>query len=130
MILKPLKGSGGKNVFLVDKKDNKNLKQIVEAICRDGFAIAQEYLPAAKKGDTRLFLMDGEPIVIADKVAAIQRVQKAGEIRSNIHQGAKAKRAAMNKEMQVIVDAVGPRLRSEEHTSELQSLMRISYAVF
>src|SRR3546814_4958984 len=26
--------------------------------------------------------------------------------------------------------ALGPRLRSEEHTSELQSLMRISYAVF
>src|SRR3546814_1425161 len=26
--------------------------------------------------------------------------------------------------------AVGERLRSEEHTSELQSLMRISYAVF
>src|SRR3546814_4478244 len=25
---------------------------------------------------------------------------------------------------------VGPRLRSEEHTSELRSLMRISYAVF
>src|SRR3546814_10766055 len=28
------------------------------------------------------------------------------------------------------VDARGARLRSEEHTSELQSLMRISYAVF
>src|SRR3546814_1878360 len=27
-------------------------------------------------------------------------------------------------------DAVGGALRSEEHTSELQSLMRISYAVF
>src|SRR3546814_3891431 len=27
-------------------------------------------------------------------------------------------------------DAVRPALRSEEHTSELQSLMRISYAVF
>src|SRR3546814_19072940 len=26
--------------------------------------------------------------------------------------------------------ALAPRLRSEEHTSELQSLMRISYAVF
>src|SRR3546814_4369094 len=26
--------------------------------------------------------------------------------------------------------AIGPQLRSEEHTSELQSLMRISYAVF
>src|SRR3546814_15647960 len=28
------------------------------------------------------------------------------------------------------VDAAGEHLRSEEHTSELQSLMRISYAVF
>src|SRR3546814_6324023 len=27
-------------------------------------------------------------------------------------------------------EAVGPSYRSEEHTSELQSLMRISYAVF
>src|SRR3546814_6761200 len=27
-------------------------------------------------------------------------------------------------------DRIGPPLRSEEHTSELQSLMRISYAVF
>src|SRR3546814_10555260 len=29
-----------------------------------------------------------------------------------------------------VVDVVGLRGRSEEHTSELQSLMRISYAVF
>lgn len=113
IILKPLKGSGGKNVFLVDKKDNKNRKQIVEAICRDGFAIAQEYLPAAKKGDIRLFLMDGEPIIKDGKVAAIQRVQPAGEIRSNIHQGAKAKPATMNKEMQLIVDTVGSLLRQD-----------------
>src|SRR3546814_10220724 len=28
------------------------------------------------------------------------------------------------------VDPIGRRVRSEEHTSELQSLMRISYAVF
>src|SRR3546814_7606971 len=28
------------------------------------------------------------------------------------------------------IEAAGPVLRSEEHTSELQSLMRISYAVF
>src|SRR3546814_2957611 len=30
----------------------------------------------------------------------------------------------------VLVDTLDPRPRSEEHTSELQSLMRISYAVF
>ncbi len=113
IILKPLKGSGGKNVFLIDKKDDKNRKQIVEAICRDGFAIAQEYLPAAKKGDIRLFLMDGEPLMRDRKVAAIRRIQQAGEIRSNIHQGATAKRAIMNKKMQQIVEAVGPMLRQD-----------------
>lgn len=113
IILKPLKGSGGKNVFLIDKKDDKNRKQIVEAICRDGFAIAQEYLPAAKKGDIRLFLMDGEPLVAGGKIAAIHRVQSAGEIRSNIHQGAKAKRAKMTREMQGIVEKVGSLLRQD-----------------
>ncbi|SFB84322.1 glutathione synthase [Parapedobacter composti] len=113
IILKPLKGSGGKNVFLIDKKDDKNRKQIVEAICRDGFAIAQEYLPAAKKGDVRLFLMDGEPLMRNGKVAAIQRVQQAGEIRSNIHQGGKAKPAGMTTEIETIVDAVGPLLRQD-----------------
>ena len=66
-----------------------------------------------QKGDTRLFLMDGKPILKGGKVAAIQRVQKAGEVRSNIHQGAKAKRASMNKEMEAIVDTVGPLLRGD-----------------
>src|SRR3546814_10101207 len=31
---------------------------------------------------------------------------------------------------QITADRIAPRIRSEEHTSELQSLMRISYAVF
>ncbi|SEK74714.1 ATP-grasp domain-containing protein [Parapedobacter koreensis] len=113
IILKPLKGSGGKNVFLLDKKEEKNRKQIVEAICRDGFVIAQEYLPAAKNGDTRLFLMEGQPLMKEGKVAAIHRVQQAGEIRSNIHQGGQAKRATMNKEMKTIVETIGPLLRED-----------------
>src|SRR3546814_3655948 len=49
-----------------------------------------------------------------------------------------AKRASMYLRMQDIMEATGayvwiahePTIRSEEHTSELQSLMRISYAVF
>src|SRR3546814_8724425 len=32
--------------------------------------------------------------------------------------------------MDITVNSVSPGLRSEEHTSELQSLMRLSYAVF
>lgn len=113
VILKPLKGSGGKNVFLVDKKEDKNMKQIVEAICRDGFLIAQEYLPEAKKGDIRLFLLDGEVLRVGKRVAAIRRVQQAGDIRSNIHQGGTAKKTTFSKQLMDVVDVVGPKLKED-----------------
>src|SRR3546814_10304705 len=38
--------------------------------------------------------------------------------------------AALQPALQALRDALGEAGRSEEHTSELQSLMRISYAVF
>lgn len=113
IILKPLKGSGGKNVFLVDKKDDKNMKQIVEAISRDGFVIAQEYLPEAKKGDIRLFLLDGEVLQVDGKPAAIRRVQKTADIRSNIHQGGEALKANMTKKLSDIVKVVAPKLKED-----------------
>lgn len=113
IILKPLKGSGGKNVFLVDKKDDKNMKQIVEAISRDGFVIAQEYLPEAKKGDVRLFLLDGEVLQVDGKPAAIRRVQKTADIRSNIHQGGEAQKAKMTKQLSDIVAVVAPKLKED-----------------
>src|SRR5690606_36682246 len=58
IILKPLQGSGGKNVFMI-KNDIISLNQTVAAIARDGFVVAQEYLPDANNGDIRLFLLDG-----------------------------------------------------------------------
>ena len=62
-VLKPLQGSGGSGVFLVSEKESPNLNQIIEAIARDGYVVAQEYLPAAAEGDVRLFVMNGEPLV-------------------------------------------------------------------
>ena len=59
IILKPLQGSGGSGVFKLDPKNASNLNQMIEAIGRDGYIIAQAYVPAAKKGDIRFFLMNG-----------------------------------------------------------------------
>lgn len=109
IILKPLQGSGGKNVFMVDK-DAKNLNQIVEAIGRDGYIVVQEYLPKAKKGDVRLFLLDGKPITIDGKVAAIHRSQASGDIRSNVHQGGSVSMPKITKKTMDIVDTVAPKL--------------------
>ncbi|MBD1428409.1 ATP-grasp domain-containing protein [Sphingobacterium litopenaei] len=113
IILKPLKGSGGKNVFMISPNELHNLKQTVEVIARDGYVIGQEYLPEATKGDMRFFLLDGEPIVIDGKYAALQRVQPQGEIRSNIHQGATAEVATVTEETLTLVKKVSDKLRSD-----------------
>ena len=113
IILKPLQGSGGKNVFMVDPKERKNLSQLVEALSRDGYLIAQEYLPAAKQGDIRFFLVDGNPLIVDGKYACLRRVQAAGELRSNIHQGAVAQIAEITPEILALVEKVGPQLRKD-----------------
>jgi glutathione synthase len=89
-ILKPLQGSGGSGVFKLDADNGSNLNQMIEAITRDGYVIAQAYVPAAAKGDIRLFMMNGVPLRIGKKYAALRRVSAADDIRSNIHAGGKA----------------------------------------
>jgi glutathione synthase len=111
MILKPLQGSGGTNVFMMDKKNEHNLAQTIDAICRDGYVIAQEYLPDAKEGDTRLFLMNGEPLKSPDgKYAIMKRVNASGDIRSNIHAGGKPQRAKMTDQIMELAEIVRPKL--------------------
>ena len=110
MILKPLQGSGGTNVFMMDKKNEHNLSQTIDAICRDGFVIAQEYLPEAKNGDTRLFLMNGEPLKKEGQYAIMQRVNASGDIRSNIHAGGRPKKAKMTETVLELAELVRPKL--------------------
>lgn len=110
IILKPLQGSGGKNVFVVDKKSKENLNQIIEAISVDGFIIAQEYLPKAKDGDTRFFLMNGVPLQRDGVCAALKRVNKSDDIRSNIHAGGTGQKAHVDEEMMNLVNILKPKL--------------------
>lgn len=113
IILKPVKGSGGKNVFLITPDEQHNLKQTVEVIARDGYVIAQEYLPEATKGDLRFFVLDGQPIMLDGEYAAVQRVQQDGEIRSNIHQGAKAVKAVIDATVLHLVNEVSAKIRED-----------------
>jgi glutathione synthase len=108
--LKPLQGSGGKNVFVIDAKKAGNLNQIIEAISNDGYVVAQEYLPAAKKGDTRLFLMNGTPLVVGGHYCAFHRISARGDVRSNLHAGGRLARAKITDEMLEIAEVVRPRL--------------------
>ena len=70
--------------------DLPNLNQMIDSVSRDGFVIAQEYLPAAEAGDMRLFVMNGEALKYKGKYAAFRRVRKGGDMRSNLHAGRQA----------------------------------------
>ena len=110
IILKPLQGSGGTGVFIVRNDQEHNLKEIFEAVSRDGYVIAQEYLPAAAGGDTRLFLMNGVPLRHKGKYAAFRRVRTGDDIRSNIHAGGRLRGAELNDTMFRLAEMVRPRL--------------------
>jgi glutathione synthase len=108
--LKPLQGSGGTNVFIVQPKGTGNLNQIIEAVTRDGYAIAQEFLPEAKHGDTRLFLMNGEPLVVDGHVCAFRRIAAKDDVRSNLHAGGRLAKAKITDGMMKVAEIVRPKL--------------------
>ncbi|HET7710191.1 MAG TPA: glutathione synthetase [Sphingomicrobium sp.] len=110
IILKPLQGSGGSGVFKLDAKSKDNINQIMEAIARDGYIIAQAYVPAAKKGDIRFFLMNGFPLRIGDKYCALRRVASPDDIRSNIHAGGKAEAVEIGKTELEVAEMIRPKL--------------------
>ncbi|MEX2572494.1 MAG: glutathione synthase [Gemmatimonadota bacterium] len=109
IVVKPLRGYGGQDVYLV-KKDAANLRQIVDSISRDSFVVAQEFLPEASDGDTRLFLFNGKPLVREGKIAAVRRVNASGDFRSNMMAGGRPQKAEVTPRMLEIVETVRPRL--------------------
>jgi glutathione synthase len=110
IVLKPLQGSGGASVFLVRPDDVPNINQMIDAVSRDGFVIAQEYLPAAAEGDTRLFVMNGRPLRVKGKYAAFRRVRAGDDMRSNIHAGGRLAEAVVTDEALRLAEIVRPKL--------------------
>ena len=107
IIIKPLYGNGGAGIFRL-KEDDKNLTSLHELFSSFSSEplIAQAFIPEVKNGDKRIILVDGDP------VGAINRVPKAGEIRSNMHVGGKAERAKLSQREKEICNAIGPTLKS------------------
>lgn len=109
-VLKPLQGSGGSGVFLVSEKESPNLKQIIDAVSRDGYVVTQEFLPEATEGDVRVFLMNGDPLVQDGRVAAFRRVNAGSDLRSNMSVGGKAVEAEFTDEIRRLVEVIRPKL--------------------
>lgn len=110
VVIKPLTGSGGEGVFLVKGDDVSNLNQILDAVKRYGYVIVQEYLPAARTGDTRFFLLNGRPLEVDGKYAAFCRIGQQGDLRTNISAGGRTARCKVTDRMLELAELVRPRL--------------------
>ncbi len=110
IILKPLMGSAGRNVFFAQPEDSANLHQMASAVFRDGYAIAEAFLPEAVHGDVRMFLMNGEPLQSNSRYCAFRRIPAKGDIRSNIHAGGHAEPVEVTDTMLRIAEIVKPKL--------------------
>ncbi len=108
MIVKPLDGCGGAGVFHVHRTD-RNLYAILEASTANGtrLVMAQRYLPAARQGDKRLIVLNGEPL------GAILRIPRDDETRGNIHVGGQVVQAEVDARDREICALLKPRLETD-----------------
>jgi glutathione synthase len=109
-IIKPLYGFGGQNVFYVGRGQTANLAQMISTVRAQGYLIAQEYLPAASKGDKRVLLLGGAPIAVGDRFAAYKRMRPKDDIRNNMHVGGARKPSALGEAERNMCELIRPRL--------------------
>ncbi len=87
-VLKPLQPRGGEHVFLVKRRQVSNLNQIITAVTKHGYAIAQEYVPEIEEGEKRLLLLGAEPIRVGNKVAIYRRHTAIGNPETTVTESA------------------------------------------
>src|SRR3546814_5028264 len=92
----------------------------------------KELIPGSENVLGTLHVVDGH-LVLADLVDCYSRLRVfdvQGHLKGEIKMPGHGSMSAINFVVPNMIDMFAKGGRSEEHTSELQSLMRISYAVF
>nr|WP_298414080.1 glutathione synthase [uncultured Halomonas sp.] len=106
VIFKPLDGMGGSGIFHIGP-DGRNLGAVIEQLSERGQRqiMAQRYIPEIKDGDTRILLIDGEPVPYG-----LARVPMAGETRGNLAAGAQGVSRELTERDHWLVEQVRPTL--------------------
>jgi glutathione synthase len=113
VVVKPLQGGGGHAVFFVRKGIEPNLRQIVDAVRRFGYVVVQEYLPEARHGTVRLFLLDGRPLQLDGRYAVLRHMPLGGDERSNFRVSGTIAAAELDAAGLAVAEAVGPTLAAD-----------------
>ena len=104
-VLKPLDGMGGRGVY-VSPKNDKNFHSVAEMLGggRD-LLMAQQYLPEARKGDARVFVVAGKPMPLM-----LLRAPPENDHRANLAAGGAARAVPLSAAAKTIAEAAGPAL--------------------
>ncbi len=112
-VIKPLQGSGGHGVFLINETSGNNINQIIEATIRYGYAIVQEYIPQAAEGDLRLITLNGKPLKVNGVYACFKRFNETEDMRSNITAGGSIELSEPTQDALEIARIIGPQLKHD-----------------
>jgi glutathione synthase len=109
VIFKPLDGMGGSGIFHV-RPDGRNLGAIIETLTERGQRqiMAQRYIPEIVDGDTRILLVDGEPVPYG-----LARVPMAGETRGNLAAGGTGVSRELTERDHWLIRQVQPMIRDK-----------------
>ena len=88
LVIKPINGYAGKDIMFINKNFNK--KRVSLYLKKIGHAMIQKFLPMVKKGDKRVFIINGKVC------GAIKRVPSKNSILSNLSQGGTAINTTLN----------------------------------
>ena len=107
VVIKPLYGNGGSNVFYLNEND-PNLNIIIEnLLSKREHVILQKFIKKVKYGDKRVLLINGEP------VGAVNRVPTNNEIRANLHIGGLAKKTKLTEKEKFICSEIKHRIKEK-----------------
>lgn len=110
MILKPLDGSGGRGVIVLEKNAKSNISSLLDFYIDDSgenYVMLQEYIEGAENGDVRVMMLNGKAI------GAYHRKPAEGDHRANIQTGGSAHRYTLSESQKRICVKVGKKLLSD-----------------
>ena len=114
VVIKPLEGTRGRDVFALEPTGSRaNMKQIIDVVLRQGYAMVQEFVPGAERGDVRVTVVGGEIVELEGRAAAVARVPGQSDFRSNLHAGGTAQAVEVTPSMREAVDQIAPYLERE-----------------
>ncbi|AFZ37285.1 glutathione synthase [Stanieria cyanosphaera PCC 7437] len=107
-VLKPLGGKAGEGILFLAAGD-RNFNSLVEISTKQGKepVMVQEYLPAAKEGDKRIILLNGEPI------GAVNRIPTGNEFRGNMAVGGRVAQTDITEREKEICRVIAPKLLAD-----------------